>query len=1031
MKTQTQEYGMEYASARATPELVGRSEILGLIGRAIEAKSSRTHVIYITGWGGMGKTRLLEEMVKRWGKQNKSKSKETEKILIVRHMLDLYHTHTHSEEGLIAEIVDALDLGQRFFKQYRKKRDELTHMKFERGETQPIQGLRGEMIEAFLRGLNELGKVYEKVILVFDTAEVLTYETDRVQEALGLADKPLGVARWLTQDLVNQTRNVVVLIAGRPETPQLSEELKKTRAKIIEYELSGFSEKETLEYFDVVAEAARRENPQSAKRIESIPKKTRQDLHYLTKGEPFQLALLIDYLAIAREIPSLERRDPDAFREELRDLIVEAIEECWRPLDQVVEALSLTPKGMGAESLAWILKRDQPEEEDVSNAEKSILSLREPEKRLSFVKIRSADDLVFLQDEMYALMERAHNAKTATSYRANKSTYVNDFYEWKLRQTRWKIKTMEQEFQLLGEITAERLAKPGKRSTVPEEEKIRKGRARLHSYQVEQVYYKLRSDPLVGFELYLQYAEEAFQGRDLEFFLLLRDELLLFVKMIQKNNLDLPQGLTLQDIEADMGTRWVQVSLADEKYDVAERQMAHFRETCPELLQPGSYADLNLKIWENWILAYTGKDHKRAWNLLDEILGKVGKLPSETSLDKWRVSFLKAYAISMQGYLYRTQGEFKKAVGKYLEAVPLWRELKLESEHSNTLNNLAWAEAEAGDFKVALDHCNDALQMRRQLGRRYLIGLSLNTLGLIETREGSPEKARFRCEQALRIFREIEDVSGIGLACLAYAEALRRTTNVGLLTHIQSIEYLDDARRYAEEAVEIFAGKKQPLRLVEAYIEVGCVYRELARHLPENASEHTEVAKRSLKAYDAAVAIADKWGYEYRAIDALVNKAWLYYYVGEHQTAEAFLKNVVKPRFEDEHLYTTKHGVDKSKPPTSWNWVQLGKANILLGMIHFDAYRQANRTNKVEAEKKLRQAAHDWTLSMAYNSLYGKDFRDFSKGREQAYDCLHELNIKEMKWVTKSMEQTHREYQIEETERSFQQFLQDRLGVVP
>ncbi|MDL1944330.1 tetratricopeptide repeat protein [Chloroflexi bacterium CFX2] len=1021
---------MEYASARATPELVGRDEILGIIGKAVEAKSKQTHVIYITAKGGMGKTRLLEEVVKRW--KGGSRSKKRPNLLVVNQLIDLYHTHTHNEEGLIAEIVEALDPKRKFFKTYAQKRAVLTRTKYEKGETVPIQGLRREMFDAFLEDLNELGKQYDKVVLVFDTAEVLTYETDRVQTALGLADQPIGVARWLTQDFISRLRNAVVVIAGRPEGAYklLEAELNKTGAKLILHPLPGFNEKETLEYFKVIAKAARTESPQSAKRIESIPEETRRIIHGLTQGEPFVLALLIDYLAIANEIPFLEPREPEVFREELRDLIVEAIQEGWRPLDQVVEALSWMPKGTGAESLAWVLHDRQPTEDEVNEAQELIYALREPEKRLSFVKIRAADDLVFLQDEMYTLMEKVHISPTAIPQRSRLSKDIDDFYDWKLRQTRWKIEEIEEKSQIVGNIPRERLSRPGKRSIEPEVDKVRKARARLQAYQVEQVYYKLRSGQLKGFELYLQYAEESFQSRDLNLFLLLRDEILRFKEDVEKGKLQLAKELTLEDIEADLGIRWIKVSLADEKYEEAEKQMIRFRETCPDLLPPGSYADLNLKLWETWMLVNSGKDHQRAQGLLKEILEKAETLPSETSLDRWHISFLKAYGTSLQGFLYRVQGEFQKAVEKYLQAVPLWRELKLEAEASNNLNNLALAEAEAGDFQTALVHCEDGLHMRRRLGRPYLIGLSLNTLGLIETKEGSPERARFRCEQALRIFRQIENGNGIGLACLAYAEALRRMTNADLLTHTEAIEHLKEAARNAEEAVKIFTEQvKQPLRLAEAYIELGCDYREWARHLPDDDRERAEKVEKSRAAYEAAVAVADERGYEYRAIDALVNMAWLYYYDGDAETARKTLRARVKIRFENEHLYTREHGVDRRRPPTSWNWVQLGKANLLLGMIYFDEYKQADKMKKKdESEQRLRQAAHNWTLSMAYNNLYGKDFRDFAKSRKQVYEKLEQLNVKEMEWVKDSMNQTHHEYHIAEEERAFEQFLQERFG---
>lgn len=196
---------------------------------------------------------------------------------------------------------------------------------------------------------------------------------------------------------------------------------------------------------------------------------------------------------------------------------------------------------------------------------------------------------------------------------------------------------------------------------------------------------------------------------------------------------------------------------------------------------------------------------------------------------------MKAYAWYWHGYLSWAQGEFKDAVQWYLKSVPSWRELKIEIQAATTLNDLSWAEAEMGAFETALSHCKDGLKLRRQLGKPYLIGLSLNTMGLIEIRYGKPEIARFHCEQALEIFRRLEDARGIGLACLALAESLRRTTNTDVFVYGEKkkIEYLIEAAKHAEEAVRIFTekAKEEPLRLVESYIELGCVYREWIRQL--------------------------------------------------------------------------------------------------------------------------------------------------------------------------------------------------------
>ncbi len=190
-----------------------------------------------------------------------------------------------------------------------------------------------------------------------------------------------------------------------------------------------------------------------------------------------------------------------------------------------------------------------------------------------------------------------------------------------------------------------------------------------------------------------------------------------------------------------------------------------------------------------------------------------------------------------------------------------------------------------------------------------------------------------------------------------------------------------------------------------------------------------EKIRRSHVAFDMAVKIARRASYEYRAIDALINLAWLYYYAGDFSKSRGILAERVKDQIGDEYLYTKKNPA-KVEVPISWHWVQLGKANILLGMMSFDEYRKAQFLKDLQAaEKNLRQAAHNWALSMAYNNLYGNFFRDFNKGREDVYNRLTELNIQEMKWVKESMEQTYREYHIPENGQMLQELLKERFQI--
>ena len=184
----------EYASARATPELVGRKDILQDIHKAIKERSKVPQVFYITALGGWGKTRLVDDVLKKMDGK-KAGEWSSPNILPASRLVDLYHTYTHSEEGVIADIVEVLDdeTGSRFGN-YLSQRAELDRVKYDLSQImRAVTQQRERMIEAFVEDFNEVGKRFEKVVLALDTVENLMYETDRVQTALGLADEPIGV----------------------------------------------------------------------------------------------------------------------------------------------------------------------------------------------------------------------------------------------------------------------------------------------------------------------------------------------------------------------------------------------------------------------------------------------------------------------------------------------------------------------------------------------------------------------------------------------------------------------------------------------------------------------------------------------------------------------------------------------------------------------------------------------------------------------------------------------------------------------
>ncbi len=1036
----------EYASIRATPGLVGREDILRQIQETIQVPSPTPHVFYITAPGGWGKTRLVDAVLKKFDIRE-SGEWASPKILSASRLIDLYHTYTHSDEGLVDDIVKVLDAenGGRF-ENYINQRAELDRVKHDLSQIlRTVTQQRTKMMDAFIEDFNKLSDQFEKVVLAFDTVENLTYEPDRVQVALGLSEEPIGVAGWLVKGFLPKIRNAVVLIAGRPETPQLAAELEKLgKDKTIflnHIELQTFSEEETLAYFEAVLAVVQEETPHVAERLVRTPQETRLVVHYLSGGEPFLLSLFVDYLATARELlfilhTSLEEIKQKSVkdglkdeREQFREAILQEFQRIGRPFDDVIRTLAWTEKGMGAVLLAWVLKRDQPTEEEIEQAKKYIDELRDPELRLSFVKIREMDNLVFLQDEMYKLMRSLHQRGRARHNAKQTYELIVRFHEERIKEQARVVNELDKSTRsLFSSGSWKEFTEGKKKEFLSEQQKLRESRARLQNYQVEHVYYCLQADYLQGVQAYYRAAEGAFQSNDTNLWLLLRDELLRFAK--QRRNSDNENDKeVLKYIDGDIGVRWIKSNIASGQYDRAFEQIERFRNTCQDLVEEGSFADLSLKVWESWALVYSGKEYKRAKYILDSVLaslnnGLTDKL--EYEFDIWRQQLLTAYAQDIKGYMYRSQGDFPKAIEYYKENIRLWKYLDIRHEFANTLSNLSWALAEVGDFPSSITYCEDGLNLRRLLGDRYPIALSLNTLGLIETRSGQPERARFRCEQALAIFRDLEQPRGIGLACTALAESLRRMTGVSdMLTRDQVLGNLNLAEQYALEAVSIFTDLvKERLRLVEAYIELGCVYREIARWKKLGEDDTGDFVKRSRESFDLAIGNAEA-EFTYRGVDALVNMAWTDYYMANFEQAE---KTVIRAlgKIESSYFFTKEREpfIDNETIPSLWS--QISEAYLLLGRISFSKYEQALEQKSTRGvESKLKEMAQNWTLSLAYNGKYGKGGRDATGWRKVIYNCMSGLNSEEIFWVREGIKTTYEKFFTSEDLKSFESFLNE------
>jgi hypothetical protein len=566
-------------SARATPELIGRKEILERIKHAI-CDVSHAYLIEITGRGGIGKTRLVQHVLEKL-------APSLQNVRAAKDPVDLYHSSNHSREGLIAALYDAIGGTEQEFQGYHQEKKKLEQI----ADLTKLSEQRDAMIAAFIDDLNQIAKT-QRLVLALDTTERLFFESDPVQKRLGLEEEKIAVLNWLLQDFLPKIENAVILLSGRTERGSLSDDLKKVSGKqFMPIPLQGLNEEEALEYFDAVIQACRApgelQDIEAAQSIEKLSRDQRRTIFYsLCDAEqdtltirPIWLALAIDYWVIAEQLlPDWKASVNDAraranqdhtnTREALRRGLLRTLREGDRaPADEVILALGLATKGADADLLFHILGIDKTE------IQKALETIR----HLSFVKTRPKDNRLFLHDEMYAILQQ-HLLQLPRYEQWLRQ--ITDWYNTRIDNHRKKITRLYE--------TSEK--------TFYGSEKVNRVRTALYDTLVEDLHYQLRLNPRRGFETYFRYSDDAIATGNESLDAQLRSELLAFWSTNdpkwEKQHIE---GLKRADVEADAAIRWVKRLIERGDKPKARQLIAKLRGDASDLIRAsGQLAEIQL-----------------------------------------------------------------------------------------------------------------------------------------------------------------------------------------------------------------------------------------------------------------------------------------------------------------------------------------------------------------------------------------------------------------------------------------------------
>ncbi len=1019
----------EYAGALVTADVINREELLEEIHRAIAGEG--THVFYIRGEGGIGKTCLLRAVLRRcqpgepWHQEN----------LIApapERLVDLYHTVHHTRTGLAYGLRHSLPAPAGVFANFDKMYREWEEAKWGlAGMFRELSAMEDSVVRAFVEDFNNLAQRGYRLIIALDTAERLLYGEDEIQRRLEIDPERVEALEWLLE-MLPQLQNAVVLIAGRPYPERLKDDLQQALGDTLQCrELGPFGLEETRKYFDAVAEQARRLGWQEqAEQIQGIPDDVREVIYYYTSGRPIMLALMIDYLLMADDLPAqvkipveeVRNQSPEeraSVQQEVERALIRFWMETPREAVQAIQSLAWAPKGMDAELLARVAdlrKNQEPQEWDVATAERWLKAVG----NLSFVKTRPADGRVFLHDEMYKLFETHVLSGASSGERERIYNAIIGYYGEQIQKMRRDVRELSRPASPRPAEVALGIPQPPKDPYA-----LALATARLWQTMAEEVHYRLHRNPVEGFQTYQLYARESYWSYEETLERLLYSEMLDFLKDRQgQEHLD---GLLRARVEVTIGgIRRVERRRRENRFEDAVCLSKRIREECLDLLrQSGPLSRIQLQVLEAESLTYLGRNLEEAERLLRDTLWELEEFRPGDSFEEWQKRVLFAETYNVLGYCYRNMGWFRRAAEAYGRAVRQWRSLEQEEEdelrrfalraqHANTLNNLSWALAELGRFAQATQVCEDALEMRVELGPAAPVAFTLNTYGMILVRDDKPHRARVLGSRALAIFRDLEYPRGVGLCDITLAESLRRMVAIPFVyTPEDGAELLRQAVHHANDAVDIFTNQvPERSRLVEALIERGCVYRQWAwlRPLYESADDpdQNELARRSEADLRRAMEEAGET-FVFRRLDAHVNLAWLYYYMRRHEEAEQEARKALKTVPEDYRL--EKGTPDVERLPHTFYWFLQGKTYLLLSEL------MMRRFSAGEGQEYLEKYGLYSTLALAYDEIYAPDFRDLRRALYRIYVRVRKLNDEEFKVLHQGIRQAVEEHHLKEPTR--------------
>lgn len=343
-------------AARRTEALVGRTEPLEMLRKAIYTSQNSLQIISLLGPGGFGKSRLIEEVLWRIGNPKSRLERgpiPTDHLdwdwtrnnvqVVAPDLLDMSDIRYHTRTGFMQAVRDALvraknsadfSVFDSAFRRLQQQRIRSTY--------QTTRQFTDMAEDAFFRSYNRLA-AKERVVLILDTCEKLAYSHSNwlIEENLIQQDElTVNLSQWLGQHIrAGSLHNTTLILVGRKEegkeffdliSDNVTEACKESRACALEpIQLTAFSLENTIHYFRALAATFEGKDLgagsfgpkiQALRRLATDTQQIEVLWRY-TGGQPVRLALYADLIVEGVTIPERLLDSPEDVQRELPETL--------------------------------------------------------------------------------------------------------------------------------------------------------------------------------------------------------------------------------------------------------------------------------------------------------------------------------------------------------------------------------------------------------------------------------------------------------------------------------------------------------------------------------------------------------------------------------------------------------------------------------------------------------------------------------------------------------------------------------------